>query len=604
MAMGERSPVALVDAPASGRMAIGEALTNLASAPIRRLGEVKLSANWMAAAGEAGEDAALYATVEAVSLALCPALGVAIPVGKDSLSMKTVWRHEGAERVMTAPITLVVSAFAPVVDVRRALTPQLQTEAGPTVVLFVDLGRGRNRLGGSALAQVYGEIGSVAPDLDDPSLFRGFFAAIQQLNTDRLLLAYHDRSDGGLFACLCEMAFAGHCGIDVEVGSLGEQAAAALFAEELGAALQVRVRDVVRVVRTLEQHGLAEHTHAVGIPEVGGERITLRRGGREIFSELRTRLHRAWAETSYQMQSLRDHPACAREQYDEILDGRHLGLACAVGFDLHADPAAPFIAKGVRPSVAILREQGVNGHLEMAAAFDRAGFACVDVHMSDLVEGRVQLEAFVGLAACGGFSYGDVLGAGAGWAKSILFNARLCEQFARYFRRGDRFALGVCNGCQMLSQLRELIPGSHHWPRFVRNRSEQFEGRLSLVEVCASPSLFLSGMEGSRLPVAVAHAEGRVAFDGREDLAGAVRDGLVALRFVHADGTAAGRYPANPNGSPAGITGLCNRDGRVTILMPHPERGFRSVQYSWHPPEWGEDGPWLRMFRNARAWVS
>jgi phosphoribosylformylglycinamidine synthase len=600
MSMGERTPLALIDAPASGRMAVGEAITNLAAAAVGALGDVKLSANWMAAAGHPGEDARLYDTVKAVGMTLCPALGVAVPVGKDSMSMKTVWTAGGARREMTAPLSLIVSAFAPVQDVRRTLTPGLRTDRGDTDLVLIDLGKGRNRLGGSCLAQVGKQMGREGPDLDDPQALKRFFAVIQDLNRDGLLLAYHDRSDGGLFVTLCEMAFAGRCGLRADLDGLGENDFAVLFSEELGAVLQVAHRDVDAVLKALGDAGLGRHSRVIGSVDAG-DTLEFRRGGGRVLSADRVELQQAWSETSFHMQALRDNPDCAREAFARIADSDDPGLSPRLTFDPAEDPAGPHLATGARPAMAILREQGVNGQLEMAAAFHRAGFECVDVHMSDVIAGRASLDGFKGLAACGGFSYGDVLGAGEGWAKSILFNARARDAFQAFFERGDSFTLGVCNGCQMLSNLHDLIPGAEHWPHFVRNRSEQFEARLSLVEITDSPSVLLAGMAGSRLPVAVAHGEGRAEFRDAHHLARARP--LAAVRYVENTGEVAERYPANPNGSPEGITGLTSRDGRVTILMPHPERVFRTVQHSWHPGHWGEDGPWMRLFRNARAWV-
>ena len=701
IAVGERAPIALLDAPASGRMAVAEAVTNIAAADVAALGDLRLSANWMAAAGHPGEDARLYETVHALGLELCPALGIAIPVGKDSMSMKTIWKRpthadsgeaaaREAERVeMAAPLSLVVSAVAPVRDVRRAVTPWLRLDRGETVLVLVDLGRGRDRLGGSALAQVFERIGEVPPDLDDPALLKGFLSAVQSLREDGLLLAYHDRSDGGLLATLCEMAFAGRCGIDCDLGRLpglaatdgdagafrarndaaapgigglagdavraearprtkdaaagaswgiagdeaggaggeaaravaGERAAdaagepaagardaragtrrdpvAALFAEELGAVLQVPAAERAVVMARLVEHGLGACSQVIGVPRADGL-IRIRQGGRLLFEAGRAELQQAWSETSWQMQRLRDHPECADEEYARI-GAEDPGLRATLPFDPADDLAAPLIATGVRPRLAVLREQGVNGQIEMAAAFDRAGFDCIDVHMSDLLAGRIGLDGVQGLAACGGFSYGDVLGAGEGWAKTILFDPRAREQFQAFFDRPDRFALGVCNGCQMLANLRELIPGTEHWPHFVRNRSEQFEARLVMVEVTPSPSILLQGMQGARLPIVVSHGEGRAEF--RDAAQQQAAGPMTALRYIEADGTPARRYPANPNGSPDGTTGLCNADGRVTILMPHPERIFRTVQQSWHPDEWGEDGPWMRLFRDARVWV-
>ncbi len=602
MAMGERTPVALLDGPASGRMAVGEALTNLAAAAITRLEDVVLSANWMAAVGHPGEDAALYETVRAVGMELCPALGLAIPVGKDSMSMKTVWSEGGEERSVTAPLSLIVSAFAPVRDVRRTLTPALRTDCGDTDLLVVDLGRGRCRLGASALAQVYGRLGAEAPDLEAPVDLRAFIDTLLQLNAEGRVLAYHDRSDGGLFVTLCEMAFAGGCGLNVVLDTLEGDPLPLLFNEELGAVLQVRSDDSREVLARLRAcGGLAGHVHCIGKPEAD-ERVLIRRFGEPLLEASRIELRRLWSATSHHVQALRDNPECARQEYDRLLDAEDPGLGVAATFDAEEDITAPWVHLA-RPRVAILREQGVNGQLEMAGAFHRAGFDAVDVHMSDLLTGRLTLEGFRGLAACGGFSYGDVLGAGSGWARSILMNPRARDQFAAWFARPDTFSLGVCNGCQMLAQLRELIPGAGPWPLFRRNTSEQFEARLVMVEVPDSPSLFFAGMAGSRLPVAVAHGEGRAEFAGDQGPADLAAAGLVALRYVDNRGQVTEAYPANPNGSPAGITGLTTADGRVTALMPHPERLFRAVQYSWRPDGWGEDGPWLRLFRNARVWV-
>jgi phosphoribosylformylglycinamidine synthase len=583
-------------------MAVGEAITNIAAARIDKLGDVKLSANWMAAAGHPGEDARLFDTVRAVGMELCPALGIAIPVGKDSLSMKMVWEQDGARKSVVAPLSLIVSAFAPVQDARRTLTPQLRTDRGDTDLILIDLGRGKNRLGGSALAQVYASLGEAVPDVDSPSDLHAFFALVQELNAAGRLLAYHDRSDGGLLATLAEMMFAGGCGVTVLLDDLDDGPVGALFAEELGAVVQIRAANRNAVLARLAAAGLGECSHVIGAPN-GEDRLIMRYAGETIFAASRVELRRLWSETSYRMQALRDHPDCAREAFQVACDPADPGLNVRLTFDPAEDIAAPFLADGARPRVAILREQGVNGQVEMAAAFDRAGFAAVDVHMSDLIAGRVSLADFHGIAACGGFSYGDVLGAGEGWAKSILFNPRARDEFAAFFARPDSFGLGVCNGCQMLSNLHELIAGSELWPRFVRNRVEQFEARLSLVEVLPSPSLFLRGMEGSRLPIAVAHGEGRAEFRDESGPVAALAAGVVAMRFVDNLGRPAETYPANPNGSPGGITGLCSRDGRFTILMPHPERVFRTAQYSWHPDGWGEDGPWLRLFRNARRWL-
>ncbi len=601
-AVGERTHLALIDPEASGRMAVGEAITNIAAAPIAEMGDIKLSANWMAAAGHPGEDAALFDTVRAVAMELCPALGVSIPVGKDSLSMKTAWEEDGVRKEVSAPLSLIVSAFAPVPDVRSTLTPQLRTDCGETSLVLIDLGMKRCRLGGSALAQVHGQLGDNAPDADAEPL-GAFFAAVQRLNRDGRLLAYHDRSDGGLLATVCEMMFAARCGVSLDISPLTDTHGplAVLFNEELGAVVQVRRADVAALEGVFSSHGLGSACHVIGVP-AAEPRLRIADGATVVLEEGLNELRRAWSETSYQLQRLRDNPECAKEEYDRILDGDDPGLHAALSFDPREDIAAPFVSRGVRPRIAILREQGVNGQVEMAAAFDRAGFSAADVHMSDVISGRVSLGGFKGFAACGGFSYGDVLGAGEGWAKSILFNARARDEFEAFFKRTDTFALGVCNGCQMMSNLHALIPGASAWPHFVRNRSEQFEARVVMLAVQNSPSLFFAGMAGSRLPVAVAHGEGFAEF--KDEGTQTAAEPLVALRFVDNRGAVTETYPYNPNGSPGGITGLTTPDGRFTILMPHPERVFRTVQHSWHPEGWGENGPWLRMFRNARRWVA
>ena len=605
MAMGERTPLALLDAPASGRMAIGETITNLAAASIDKLSDIKLSANWMAAAGHPGEDARLYDTVKAVGMELCPALGITIPVGKDSMSMKTRWQDEGAEKSVTSPLSLVISGFAPVADIRRTLTPQLRLDKGETDLILIDLGRGQNRMGGSILAQTYAQLGQAVPDVDDAEDLKAFFAVIQGLNADGQLLAYHDRSDGGLLTTALEMAFAGHCGLNLVLDGLADEAAelpAVLFNEELGALIQVRQDATAEILAQFSAAGLGDCVAVIGQP-VNGSDVAISFNGKPVFGGQRRQLQRQWAETSYQIQRLRDNAECADQEFDLILDEDNPGLSTKLSFDVNQDIAAPYIKKGARPQVAILREQGVNGQVEMAAAFDRAGFSAIDVHMSDILAGRVSLEEFKGLVACGGFSYGDVLGAGEGWAKSILFNNRARDGFQAFFERKDSFALGVCNGCQMMSNLHELIPGTEFWPHFVRNRSEQFEARVAMVQVQESASIFLQGMAGSRLPIAIAHGEGHAEFESEEALLEADLSGTVALRFIDNHGKVTESYPANPNGSPRGITGLTSRDGRVTIMMPHPERVFRAVQNSWHPDEWQEDAGWMRMFRNARVWV-
>ncbi len=596
MAMGERSPIAVIDAPASGRMAIGEAITNIAAASIDSLKKIKLSANWMAAAGYQGEDAALFDTVKAVGMELCPALGIAIPVGKDSLSMKTVWDN----KTMTSPLSLVITAFAPVNDIGLTLTPQLRCVPDEdSALILIDLGAGKNRLGGSVLAQVYNQLGDDCPDLDQASLLKAFFDSIQTLNSQDKLLSYHDRSDGGLLATVAEMMFAGRLGVTLTLDSLGDDVLAALFNEELGAVLQVRQSDSKDVVEQLKQSGLIDCTYVIG-KVMDEPQLNIRHSGEVIYSAGRAELQSVWSELSYKMQALRDNPECALQQFERIADDEDPGLNVELTFDVNDDVTALF-KNAARPKVAILREQGVNGHVEMAAAFDRAGFTSIDVHMSDIIHGRVSLADFTGLVACGGFSYGDVLGAGGGWAKSILFNPRCRDEFAAFFQRPDTFGLGVCNGCQMMSGLKDIIPGAEHWPRFMRNTSEQFEARVALVEVQKSPSILFAGMEGSRMPVAIAHGEGRAEFAA--DPAVALEAGAVALCYVDNYGELTTEFPANPNGSPFGITGLTTTDGRFTIMMPHPERCFRAVQNSWRPDDWDEYGAWMRLFRNARVWV-
>ncbi len=634
-ALGERTPLALISSQAAARMAVGEAVTNIAAAPIAGMEQIKLSANWMAAAGHPGEDAGLYDAVQCVGMELCPQLGISIPVGKDSMSMKTIWDEidsaQGAitRKAVTAPLSLIISAFACVTDVRKTLTPQLRIDRGETELLLIDLGCGRNRLGGSALAQVYKQVGNTAPDIDGAEgaiRLRQFFSAIQQLNAGGLILAYHDRSDGGLFASLCEMAFAGHCGLTVNMDQLCfdarssdldgsewtsqplsdramERLLAVLFNEELGAVLQIETAQHAQAMQVLADAGLRNYCYVIGHPNQADE-IRVMRHNKAVLAEKRVTLQRAWSETTYRMQALRDNPQCAQQEYDRLLDDGDPGLQVALSYDASADVAAPFIRAGNRPRLAILREQGVNGHVEMAAAFDRAGFTAVDVHMSDIIVGRVSLRDFQGFVACGGFSYGDVLGAGEGWAKSILFNPRAREEFEVFFQRTDTFALGVCNGCQMMSNLHTIIPGAEHWPRFRRNVSEQFEARFVMVEVQPSPSILFAGMAGSRMPITVAHGEGRVEFSS-EEAKNAVTS-LVTLRYVDHYGRVTEHYPFNPNGSVSGMTGLTTPDGRFNVLMPHPERVFRVSQHSWHPDGRSgstEDGPWMRLFRNARKWL-
>ncbi len=592
MAMGERTPVALLDAAASGRLAVAEAITNLMAAPVDKLGDIKLSANWMAPAGHVGEDARLYDTVQAVGMELCPQLGITIPVGKDSMSMKTVWQQDGEDRAVTAPLSLIISAFAPVSDVRKSLTPQLKSDPS-SHLLLVDLGGGKNRMGASALAQTQKQVGDVPPDLDDVDTFKAFFDCFQALNQQGLLLAWHDRSDGGLFACLAEMAFAGHCGVDIDLVAMDQDNIAALFNEELGGVIQVADRYVAAVKQGFADHGIAHLLTDIGGVSESYD-LTIQRQDAVLYTANLNDLHRIWAETSYRIQSLRDNADCAQQEFDSIREddpGLHENLT----FEPASDPvAAPAVATS-KPRIAILREQGVNGHIEMAAAFMQAGFDAVDVHMSDIIDREQGLDDFQGMVACGGFSYGDVLGAGEGWAKSILFNQRARDSFEQFFQREDTFSLGVCNGCQMMANLKELIPGADHWPHFVRNTSEQFEARIVMVEVMESPFLVLAGMAGSRMPIAVAHGEGRAEYHDTQQQ----QDAIACLRYVDNHGNATQSYPANPNGSPLGNTGFTTTDGRVTIMMPHPERVYRSVQNTWRSSHDAESSGWAQLFINA-----
>jgi len=621
MSLGERTPLATLDAPASGRMAVGEAITNLLAAPIE-LERIKLSCNWMAACGEPGEDAALYDTVKAVGMELCPALGISVPVGKDSLSMRTRWSDDGEARQVTAPVSLIVTAFATLADVRGTLTPQLQP--GDTTLLLIDLGRGRNRMAGSMLAQVLDQFGDEVPDLDDPALLKSLVAAINQLRSQGRLLAYHDRSDGGLWAAACEMAFAGHLGLSLNVdmlvtegdgiadsradhgdsknwaGQVGarrtELTLKALFNEELGAVIQVPTALRNEVMQVLREHGLSKHSHVIGKTNERGV-VEVWRDAKAVFSAPLRDLHQAWDDVSWRIARLRDNPACADAEHQAAGRVDDTGLHLQLSFD-PAAPVAPYVSTA-RPKVAILREQGVNSHLEMSYSMAQAGFDTFDVHMSDLQTGRARFDQFQGFIACGGFSYGDTLGAGEGWARSVMFNPVLAEQFAAFFGRSDTFALGVCNGCQMMAALSPMIPGAQDWPKFTRNRSEQFEARLAQVEVLDSPSIFFGGMAGSRLPIAVAHGEGFADFSQRGD-AGKVKR---AMRFVDAAGRPTEAYPANPNGSPDGLTAVTTDDGRFTVLMPHPERVFRNVLMSWTSGDISAHSPWMRMFHNARRWI-
>jgi phosphoribosylformylglycinamidine synthase len=595
MAMGERTPLALINAPASARMAIGEAITNISAASIKKIQNIKLSANWMAATGYASEDEKLYDTVKAVGEEFCPRLGITIPVGKDSLSMRTKWHENGSEKSVTSPLSLIISAFAPVDDVYKTLTPQLKKDTNTDLIL-IDLGQGKNRLGGSALSQVYNQVGNEAPDAD-PVLLKKFFALIQRFKKEGLLIAYHDRSDGGLFTALVEMAFAGRCGIDINLKTIPGGLLEKLFNEELGAVIQVDSSKTSNIIKALGEKSL--DAYVVGNVSKS-QNIVIKNGSNVAYENTRAQLEKWWSETSYLIQELRDNPESATQELAAIADNKDPGLSPHLTYSINAT-AKIYESK---PRIAIFREEGVNGHIEMAAAFDRAGFTSVDVHLNDLMSNKVNLDDFVGLVACGGFSYGDVLGAGAGWAKSILFNKQLRTTFKKFFERKNTFSLGVCNGCQMLANLKELIPGAENWPQFLKNTSEQFEARLVSVKINESPSIFFKGMLGSVIPVPVAHGEGRVGFVSRKDMDGVLRKNLVSMQFVSNYGEQSGRYPFNPNGSELGITALTTPDGRATILMPHPERAFLAKQLSWRPDDWQQDGPWMKMFQNAREWVS
>ncbi len=596
MSMGERSPVALINPAASARLAVAEAITNIAASRIHRLSDIKLSANWMAAAGQEGEDQALFEAVKTVGMELCPKLGIAIPVGKDSLSMRTTWQADGENKAVTSPMSLIISAFAPVLDVTRTLTPELRDE--DSVLVRFDLSRGQFRLGASILAQTHQQCGDQAPDLDSAEDLQALFDAIQSANARGLLLAYHDIGDGGLLATVAEMMFASRLGVALQLGSddvLGE-----LFSEEIGCVVQVRRSDWDSWQESLSATVLAGAYQVIGAVN-GSDQLSITERNGRVHTFARVTLQQAWAAVSHQIQRQRDHSECADQEFALIADTRHQGLQARATFDLNEPVEAPYL-NVQRPKMAILREQGVNGQVEMAAAFDRVGFAAVDVHMSDLLAGRVHLDDFMGLVACGGFSYGDVLGAGGGWAKSILYHAHLREQFERFFHRQDTFSLGVCNGCQMMAQLAPLIPGADHWPRFRQNRSERFEARVVNVQVEKSPSILLEDMHGSILPIAVAHGEGR-ADASEAALRQLNQSGQVILRYVDSHGQTTQHYPLNPNGSPEGIAGVTSTDGRATILMPHPERNVRALQHSWKPDDWTQDGAWLRLFRNARRFV-
>ncbi|WP_312210098.1 phosphoribosylformylglycinamidine synthase, partial [Acinetobacter variabilis] len=588
MAMGERPPVALLNPAASARLSVAESISNIMSAKIDQISDIKLSANWMAAAGQPGEDQALFEGVKAIGMEMCPALGIAIPVGKDSLSMRTTWNDEGEDKSVTSPMSGVITAFAPVTDVRKTLTPELKNIE--SVLVRIDLSKGQFRLGGSILAQVYKAIGSVTPDVDSFDDFKAFFALVQDWNNRGLIKAYHDIGDGGLLATVAEMMFAARLGVALE-----DQSVEALFAEEIGAVLQIAKADWEALQAEIATSTLKDAISVVGTvnnsDQLSVNGLVLERADLQV----------AWTEVSHQIQRLRDNVETADQEFALVTDKAHKGLIAQPTFDLNEQIEAPYI-NSRRPNMAILREQGVNGHVEMAAAFDKVGFNTVDVHMSDLLAGRISLDDFEGLVTCGGFSYGDVLGAGGGWAKSVLFNQQLRDQFEKFFNRQETFSLGICNGCQMLSQLAPLIPGADAWPRFHRNKSEVFEARSVNVRVEKSHSVLLEGMEGSILPIAVAHGEGRVVASA-ESIAALNANNQVIMRYVDSQGNATEQYPLNPNGSPEGISGVTSKDGRATILMPHPERNFRAIQHSWKPEDWDQDGAWLRMFRNARKFI-
>lgn len=600
MAMGERAPVALLDFGASARLAVAESITNIAGTNIGDIKRIKLSANWMSAAGHSGEDAGLYEAVKAVGEELCPALGITIPVGKDSMSMKTTWEENGEKKSVTAPLSLVISSFARVEDVRKTVTPQLRTDKGASRLLLIDLGERKNRLGATALAQVYKQLGDKPADVVNVAKLKNFFDAMQALVAERKLLAYHDRSDGGLITTLVEMAFAGNCGVDVDISALGDNDLAVLFNEELGAVIQVSERELNAVREVLKAHDLLGLTYELG--SVSSEdRFEITRGSKKLLSEKRSELRGIWAELTHQMQRLRDNPECADQEFEAKKATDNKGLSAHLTYDVNEDIAAPYISKGVKPKVAVLREQGVNSHVEMAAAFDRAGFAAIDVHMSDLMAGRYNLNEFNAMVACGGFSYGDVLGAGGGWAKSILFNPQLRDQFSQFFANENTLSLGVCNGCQFISTLAEIIPGVENWPRFVRNKSERFEARAAMVKINDTNSLWFKGMAGSHMPIAVSHGEGRVEFKTPENLTALQAQNLIVAQYIDSHLNVTETYPANPNGSALGITAISNVDGRIAAMMPHPERVFRAVSNSWYPEDWSEDGAWMRIFRNARV---
>ena len=591
MSLGEKTPLALVNAESAARMTIGEALTNMLGGYVEDIHHISLSANWMSASGHPGEDAKLFAAVKSVGMDLCPELGLTVPVGKDSMSMRSSWVENGEDKAVTAPLSLIITAFAKTPDARLQITPLLNTDEASELWL-IDLGFGQNRMGGSCLAQVYNQVGDVAPNLDDSAVFKSFFTVINQLNKDGLISAYHDRSDGGVITTLLEMAFTSHCGLDIQAN---EQNIADLFNEELGCVIQVSNNNKDAVTQALMTAGLSDCTrHIASINDT--DSIQIQTNDEVLFEQPRAQLQSLWSSTSYEIAKLRDNPQCAEEEFASIIEDTK-GLKTDLSFDHNQSISAPYIATNAKPKIAILREQGINGQVEMAAAFNKAEFDAIDVHMSDILSGRISLADFKGLVACGGFSYGDVLGAGRGWASSILYNASAKDNFQAFFERDDSFALGICNGCQMMSNLSEIIPGSEHWPSFNRNVSEQFEARFSSVKIGQSNSIFLKDMAGSIMPIAIAHGEGRAIFKGNQS------DQHIALQYVDHAGDLTQTYPHNPNGSDNAVAGVTNDSGQVTIMMPHPERVFRAVQNSYHPKDWDERSPWLRMFENARAWV-
>jgi phosphoribosylformylglycinamidine synthase len=574
-------------------MALGEAITNLSAASIRHLEDIKLSANWMASAGHDGEDAALFDAVEEIGMRLCPDLGISIPVGKDSMSMKTAWLDGTKEKMVVSPVSLIVSAFAPVFDARKTLTPTLNRSLKDSGLIYIDLGLGKNRLGASTFNLVFNEVGDIPPTLDDAKTLKAFFDVIQTLKNENVIEAYHDRSDGGLFATLTEMAFAGRCGLDIDLTNCGNDIKAILFNEELGAVIQVQKEHISNTLKKINE-ALKHNAFLIGSISQN-QTIHIQHQNETVFKETRSNLQSAWSETSFKMQTMRDNPESALEEFSQISDDLDPGIIPKFDFEIPQS----FAIKKMKPKIAILREQGVNGHVEMAAAFSAAGFEAHDVHMSDIIQGQKSLTDFSALVACGGFSYGDVLGAGEGWAKSILFNSKTRDAFAAFFSRPDTIALGICNGCQMMSNLKEIIPGSALWPHFVKNRSEQFEARFVSVEILKSNSLFFSGMDGAILPIAVAHGEGYTEYQSQTQMNDVLNHQLATLRYVdnYHKGTSA--YPMNPNGSPEGITGFTSENGRFSIMMPHPERVYRVVQNSWHPEAWDELAPWYKMFANA-----